>query len=347
VRCLSPRTVGFKADGKTISWSQKDSSPEYATFQLPCSKCIECRLEYARDTAIRCVHEAKMYENNSFITLTYSDEKLKSPKLQYSDFQLFIKKLRSQVWEQAMERIFPYAKTQSERRKAFRELSKETQEQIRQTHSLPVLVTGEYGDIRKRPHWHTLIFNYRPKDLIYKYSNERGDKVYSSDSLDKIWTNGITEIGNITFESAGYCARYAAKKLIHGNDQDHQFQPIHKRSSKHAIGKKFLEKYYQDIFNYGKVVLEDGTKCTIPRYYEKWFKTKHPELWEAYVTRIKLPKIFQAENKQKLLDKKTQEINHQRLDQGKQNLQITRNTVRTEISKQKFKRLQQHLKGDI
>ena len=69
---------------------------------------------------------------------------------------------------------------------------------------------------------------------------------------------GNTELGSVTFESAGYCARYSAKKLVHGKDDEHDFNPISKKSSKHAIGKTWLEKFWPDVFNHGHLVLPNG-----------------------------------------------------------------------------------------
>lgn len=321
MRCLHPRTVGFQSDGKTIAWSQKSFSREYSTFQLPCSKCIECRLEYARSWAIRCVHEAKMHQDNSFITLTYSDEFLKSNKLQYIDFQLFIKRLRKYIW-------------------------KLNSHKPKEDYAISIFATGEYGEIRKRPHWHALIFNFRPFDCKYKYTNDNGDRVFSSETLDKLWGYGITEIGSITFQSAGYVARYAAKKLVHGDD-GHEYEPISKKSSKHAIGKKFLEKYWKDIFNYGYVILEGGQKTTIPRYYEKWLAKNHPEAWEEYIIKVKKEKIATAQAKADLEKQLTHEINENRLEKGKFTYQTSKQEMQKIIIKQKFQNLQKHLKGDI
>jgi len=42
-------------------------------LQIPCGQCIGCRLERSRQWAIRCVHEASLWEKNSFITLTVYD----------------------------------------------------------------------------------------------------------------------------------------------------------------------------------------------------------------------------------------------------------------------------------
>lgn len=313
MRCLYPRTVCFDTDGKTIIWSPKKYTSEYASFQLPCSKCIECRLHYAREWAVRCVHEATMHEQNSFITLTYEN----APKrLQYGDFQNFIKRLRKSYT-----------------------ISEETK--------IGFFVTGEYGDLNKRPHWHAIIFNWRPSDLEHQFTNGNNNKVYTSKTLDKLWSHGFTTIGDVTFESAGYCARYAAKKLVHGLDQDHDFHPISKKSLKNAIGKKWLEKNYKDVFNYGYIILQDGTQTTIPRYYEKWLQKHKPDEWETYVTETKRRKCENAQRKQDKQKAQDIEANNVRFKRGKISSQTSRATIRKQIIESKFKRLQQHLRGDI
>jgi len=248
--CIHPITAwrdrkGQRPDGRwPIVFDQEEGHPG-EKLQLPCGQCIECRLARSRMWAVRCVHEAQMHEENVFITLTYSPEELKkycpNGSLNKREFVLFMKRLRFKLPGQ----------------------------------DIGVFVTGEYGEQKKRPHWHAIIFNWHPPDAVYKYSNERGDKIYSSKTLQDLWGLGVTELGSVTFESAGYCARYAAKKLVHGHDQKHDFHPISKKSCKHAIGKKFLEKNWQDIFNAGFVLVEkkdEIIKSTIPRYYEKWLK---------------------------------------------------------------------------
>ena len=45
-------------------------------FCLPCGRCMGCRLERSRQWALRCFHESKLYEDNCFVTLTFSDENL-------------------------------------------------------------------------------------------------------------------------------------------------------------------------------------------------------------------------------------------------------------------------------
>lgn len=309
VACSNPHTVSFKADGKTITWSQKEHSKEYAPFQLPCGKCLECRLDYARGWAIRCVHEAQMHEKTCFITLTYDDEHLTSNKLIYDDFQKFMKRLRRS-----------------------------------QNDPIGMFVTGEYGDKNKRPHWHAILFNYRPSDAEHKYTSDRGDRVFSSEALSKLWGKGTCEFGDVTLASAGYCARYAAKKLTHGQDQDHDFHPISKKSSKHAIGKKWLEKYWADVFNYGYVI-HDDIKLPIPRYYEKWLQKEMPDLWLRYVTETKIQKQTFAQKKSELEDSKLAEVRQRRTERGNFLYPVTQKEARKKILKSKFeKQLQAYLK---
>lgn len=334
MRCTSPRTVGFKSDGKTISWSQKDYSKEYATFQLPCGKCIDCRLAYAREWAVRCVHESRVHVSNCFITLTYNDENLTSDKLYYADFQLFMKRLRDKNFRELKKTIG---------KENWKLLSKSERKKIYDEHAIGVFVTGEYGEINKRPHWHAILFNWEPTDKMYSHTTDRGDKCYTSRTLDELWGKGSTLLGAVTIESAGYCARYAAKKLVHGKDEDHDYHPISKKSSKHAIGKKFLEKFWPDIFNYGKCEIKssDGTIVNhpIPRYYEKWFQKTHPERWNDYVTGRKSEKIAAA-NKKATMANAEYIKNVERTGR----FEITQLEQKRKITKSKFKQLQERLK---
>lgn len=340
MRCTSPKTVGFLNDGKTLTFSPKHYSKEFAPFQIPCRKCLSCRLEAARETAVRCVHEAQMYEKNSFITLTYSDENLKSSKLDYKHYQKFIKDLRNHLFQDLLNSLFP-KQHQSDQRKLWNKFSKERRNELYESIKISALVAGEYGDKTKRPHWHILVFNWRPSDTIYKYQNERGDKVFTSNTLDTLWKNGLAEIGTITFQSAGYVARYASKKLIHGKDGEHEYEPISKRSTKNAIGKKWIQKFYNDVFNYGYVVLLDGTKCGIPKYYEKWFKKIHPEKWMTYVTTTKQKIMQEAREKEARI---TLQEKKAHLKRSSLLGLATRAQARDYILKQKFNNLQKYHK---
>jgi len=250
-----------------------------------------------------------MHENNSFITLTYNDENLGDNRLDYKDFQDFMKRLRSKN---------PHL-------------------------DIGMFVTGEYGEESKRKHWHTILFNYRPHDLKEDKKTPRGDQTYTSQEIAKLWSFGNAIIGQVTFESAGYCARYSAKKLVHGKDDEHNYKPICRMSSKHAIGKRWLEKHWEDVFNHGYIINADGVKSGVPRYYEKWLKRERPGHWRHYRTKVKEELLLQLLTKEEELAKQEFDLNWERLNQGKPK-QISRNETRAQILKQKFDQLQQLLK---
>lgn len=334
MKCTSPRTVGFQHDGKTLSWSPKNYSKEYPVFQLPCGKCLSCRLERARETAVRCVHEAQMHDNNCFATLTYNDTNL-PPKLDYTHVQKFIKCLRDLVLRQFLADKYP-GETDEVRRALWALEPKEIRKEINARNRISYLATGEYGDWKKRPHWHILIFNWRPSDQVPKYVSDRGDQVFSSKILEDLWGRGITEFGEVSFESASYCARYATKKLVHGPD-GHEFEPISRRSTKNGIGRSWIEKYWGDVFNYGYVILPSGVQTSVPRYYERWLKKHKPEIWERYVTKVKSETTKLASEKEEKITQEEKKINLKR--SGLKGLQNSRNNMRKTILAQKIKQL--------
>lgn len=309
MQCINPLKAGFNSSGDIV-YSSRKASKELVSFAFPCRKCLPCRLNGAREKAIRCFHEAQMHESNIFLTLTYDDDHLESPRLQYEHFQKFMKSLRDLVGYEPENKI-------------------------------SVMVTGEYGEENKRPHWHALLFNFEPADKRPGGENERGDKYFVSDELDALWGRGMCNFGAVTLDSANYVARYAAKKLVHGNDKDHCFHPIHKTSSKNAIGRRWIEKNWKFTFENGFVVI-NGTKMKIPRYYVDWAKKHHPTVWEYYVTQT-LPRIQHLAEAQA----RAEELSwwSQVFSRGSgAPLMLTRSKVKETILKSKFKRLQETLK---
>ncbi len=183
---------------------------------------------------MRCSHEAQMHEESSFITLTYSPEHLpkigRLPTLRKEDFVLFMKRLRK----------------------------KRTGQKILFFHC------GEYGELDGRPHHHALLFGTSFSGMYYW--RKSGDyNLYRSPELEKIWTYGHSEIGQVSFESAGYVARYTVRN--EGQEKEGQVKPYLTMSRRPGIGKKWLEKYISDIYPSDQVVTRHGVYKP-PRYYD-------------------------------------------------------------------------------
>lgn len=154
-------------------------SPPGEAVQLPCGQCIGCRLDYSLHWAVRCMHEAQMHDENCFLTLTYSDEHVPSSgSLDKGALQKFWKRLRKR---------FP------ERRIRY-------------------FACGEYGERLHRPHYHACVFGFDFPDRELFMMRE-GIPLYTSEALAQCWPFGFCSIGDVTFESAAYVARYACKKI--------------------------------------------------------------------------------------------------------------------------------------
>lgn len=311
MRCIRPIKVGFDFDGN-LTYKASKKHPEMDAFAFVCRKCLPCRLNLAREKAIRCYHESRMFENNIFLTLTYDDEHLESPRLIYSHFQTFMKDLRNHVGHSPDSRI-------------------------------GVMVTGEYGERFKRPHWHALLFNYAPTDSKDKYTTDTGNRVFSSERLTDLWGRGIAEFGSVTLDSASYVARYSAKKLVHGNDDEHDYHPIHKTSSRNAIGKAWIEKHWKQVFDHGYVYLPNGSKAGIPRYYVDWLKKTHLDAYLRYVTQQREQTIRLANEvaRREEMSFISNILNHRGSLRA---YPMTRSQVKLTCLKQKFKSLQEQLK---
>lgn len=215
---------------------------------VPCGRCMGCRLERSRQWALRCVHEASQHEHNQFLTLTYRDEELVlgnyRPTLYPRHLELFWKRLRK---EYGNVRYF---------------------------------ACGEYGEQFGRPHYHACVFGLDIKDKKL-YSIKGGNRIYSSDSIDRIWSHGDCRIGDVTFESAAYVARYICAKQLGESAKFYDEEGIEpefaRMSRRPGIGLPWLERFSADVFNSG-FVESRGVKCKPPRYYTDKFKANEPKI---------------------------------------------------------------------
>ena len=155
--CYHPQTVYRSKDGpnqKTGKWPivfNKSQGIHNLTLEIPCGKCIGCRLERSRQWAIRCVHEASMYNDNRFVTLTYNDENLdKKGSLDKRDFVLFMKRLRKEFEDERKIRFFHCAE--------YGEICKHCQKHK------TVCTCGNYTAALGRPHHHAILFNVKFTD---------------------------------------------------------------------------------------------------------------------------------------------------------------------------------------
>lgn len=232
---------------------------------VPCGQCIGCRLERSRVWAIRGVHESQMHDDNCFITLTYDDDNLPyNYGLDHTDFAKFMKRLR-----------------------------RKTGVKIR------FLMCGEYGETTQRPHYHAIIFGWRPPDRSL-FSVSGGNDLYESKFLSERWGLGHASFGEVTFESCAYVGRYITKKLT-GDMAVDAYQVIDDETGEiftrkapylvpsrdPPIGATWLEKYGRQAYEQDFVVLR-AKEMGIPRAYDRFYERTDPQHFAAVERERKL-----------------------------------------------------------
>ncbi len=224
-------------------------------FDLPCGGCIGCRIDKSRDWALRCIHEASLHEENSWVTLTYDDDHIPYGGTLYPrHLQTFLKRLR--------RRIFP----------------------IR----IRFYACGEYGEKLDRPHYHICIFGYDFPDKYFWRQGDEANNSYRSDLLEGAWKLGNSEISELTIKSAGYTARYCIKKINGKQAENHyakfveqtgeiiQLHPEFARmSNRPGIGATWHAAYLSDTLK--DFVTHDGKKYPIPAYYDRLFERQNSQ----------------------------------------------------------------------
>lgn len=221
------------------------------SIRVPCGKCRGCRLERSRQWAVRCTHEASLYPDNCFVTLTYDNAHL---PVDYSvhprDWQLFMKKLRKVLYPKLI-RFF---------------------------------ACGEYGEQNLRPHYHGLLFGWSPPDKVMFETNANGDKLYLTPTLTGLWEKGLVTVGDLTYQSAAYTARYAMKKISGPMADQHYLRvhPLHGficrvrpefllmsrggRDGGGGIGSGWFDKHGPETFVHDSVIVQ-GREAQPPRFY--------------------------------------------------------------------------------
>lgn len=279
----------YPASGEFISPYNDGVRTEFV--QIPCGKCIGCRLDYSKQWANRLMLEAQYHDDAYFVTLTYDDdhvplswyddpqtgEALQAMTLCKRDFQLFMKRLRK--WQDGRVDKLADSFTGS---------------------SIRFFASGEYGSKTFRPHYHAIIFGLHLDDLVFWKYNELGQAYYTSESLESIWSVrnlrgvlspsmdvksriGMVVVAKVTYETCAYTARYTAKK---NNTQSDEFfecfnieKPFTLMSRRPGIGRQYYEDH-PDMFDYTTLNIptaDGGKKVAIPKYFNNLFDVDQPE----------------------------------------------------------------------
>lgn len=242
--CTRPQTAFKNPNGGRPIFGYQGVKQGLNEIKLPCGKCPECQKEYYTSWATRGSRELARWTSSVFITLTYDNKHLPPDNsLKKKHVQNFIKRVKK------------YFKSSKEN-------------PIRQSYC------GEYGEDKKRPHYHVILYNCDFVDKCMHYKTEGGNQVYTSAILSKLWKFGMSEFGYAKPESIAYLYKYILKKKTRKEKQqplvleidgitwevEHEFIESSRNPGigAHLRGSPSLKKGFLTV---------NGQKKKIPKYY--------------------------------------------------------------------------------
>lgn len=223
-----------------------------------CGVCPECLQKRSSVWALRAVYEAREHVDNCMVTLTYDTYKYDSRGKVVGENpvnpDLVVSKRHAQLFLKRLRKAFPDNK-------------------------IKYILCAEYGSTTHRAHYHAIIFNLKFPDLVYYKKSKRGNPIYKSALLTKIWSHGICTVDciNVGAAVARYCTKYCAKSR--SGDTFMLFS--------HGIGLVGLMRDFN-----GKGYVIDGRHYPIPRIvWQQYIMQKYGKLYPfmsyRYVNRVR------------------------------------------------------------
>lgn len=264
--------------GKQLKYEDVMYKPK--VMLIPCGQCIGCRIRQREDWTTRIELEARNYNPMEvwFITLTYNDDNVPGMILSTGEIMRKVQ----YTWKPGSERpesvqILLYTDIQ----KFLKRLRKAYSGALR------YFCAGEYGEQTARPHYHMILYGWKPTDLKQLYKIHHNG-YYTSEWMEKLWGHGQIQIAQAEPATYRYVAGYVTKKMyeIDGKKANVYYElgqpkPFACMSLKPGLGDNYYQAHKDEIWEKGYIQCTNGKRAQIPRYYEKMMEVENPErLWE-------------------------------------------------------------------
>lgn len=216
---------------------------EYQT-NIACGRCPGCTKKRASCWGFRLEKEEERSRSSFFITLTYDTASVKFTKngfltVDKSDCQKFFKRLRKKHNKHAYAKLYP----------------------------IKYYLAAEYGDTRKRPHYHAIIFNAEEQDIIDAWTNPETKKAI-----------GTIYFGTVNGASIAYSLKYISKPRtipIHKrDDRTKEFSLMSKGIGSNYLTPAMIHWHKDDLLKRYYIPKKGGQKNAMPKYYREKIYTK-------------------------------------------------------------------------
>lgn len=251
--CSRPATM-WLVDGEWCFGLPRGASPgghEYQSQPIGCGSCLLCRKSRGIDLSTRLQHEAYCHAQSIVVTLTYEDDKLPAlGSVSKRHAELFLKQVRNHAW-----RV----------------------DGVRVRHDF----ISEYSPVKRRAHYHGVLFGWRPSDAEYYKQSRGGNRMYRSAMLDECWPHGVALFEDFSSSGAAYVANHQALKLrgraldeslavrdVVGDLVGYLEPEFHLISRHPGLGAAFFEKHAVQMLA-NQFTVAGRVKVAVPRYYKR------------------------------------------------------------------------------
>lgn len=229
--CSSPLTIFPK-------YFDKNGNSEYhRSYGVPCGKCAPCKTSRVSGWRIRLMEEEKVSKNAYFITLTYDTQHVPIVSTGYMSLK-----------REHLKKFFKNLKRRQDRQKS----------KPKDYPNIKYYACGEYGTIKKRPHYHAIIFN-----------------LYDPIDIPKTWKYGKIDVQVPRSEAPlAYTANYMSKEgtpkwkaQLKGIEPQFSNMSM-KLGVSYALDKQNVRYHQADLLN-RVFITQKGIKYPMPTYYKK------------------------------------------------------------------------------
>ncbi|AXH77663.1 MAG: replication initiator protein [Microviridae sp.] len=189
-----------------------------------CGQCLPCRYNKRRLWSHRIELECTQHEHNTFLTLTYADDKLPgNGSLEPSHLRDFLKRLR---------KFYGYNNQEGRVLRYF--------------------AVGEYGGLTFRPHYHLALFGHLGCEWQQTRLRKDQQCCQRCSDVKRIWGYGNVFLGTME-KSAQYICGYVVKKMTRRDDPRLQgrYPEFARMSLKPGIGAFAMDDVASDMMQSG------------------------------------------------------------------------------------------------
>lgn len=253
------------ANGKIpMVFKPEHAADPYNPIPLPCGKCTGCQQKVATDWKIRIIHESQLHQDNSVVTLTYSNDYLPPHRI---------------LVKHHLSRFL----------KRTRKIS---------GNGIRFFGVGAYGGQFGRPHYHVVLFgkSWGHLELWKANVQDPSKNLYITPEISEprpghteepLWKYGYHTVGILQPASAGYIANYLIdQENTHQEDYCDNALCIYRRAecpkprqfrlmsrggrTGHGIAYDWITKHHSDV--YPKDGVHVGNRLEKPpRYYDNFY----------------------------------------------------------------------------